>query len=444
MLRTFPRPHLRSRLRPRDGRRLAVVTLACLLLFAGLEVAADASASPQRAQAPQASDARVAATRGTAPPRLYGQGIPGGVQFTWPRMKGAVRYRVAWSAAPFGKWPTRSYVTGWLPKTARSATLGVPGVAQPGDHMLGVAYAHPVFGRLLTKNRRGRVRQSAGWLPVFPAPPNPGTGDALRIGTYNVLGAPAGARANAIAANINEHGLGVVAFQEATTSTAQAVVSALGPEWAYVSYASSPEQILYRKTVYRVLNSGVFNVYDAKTPGTPLPTPWARFALVNPNPGSRAFLVASTHVTEDAAKSVMDRKADSGREAIDMMNGVNAANGAGSPVIIAGDLHDLRTPFGDVPGHVEAAPTLVRGGYYDAMAALSKTNITYRTFNGGNGITAAPLTPAPSGTASRTDYIMLRGFRGSAAYVNVANWSWNGIVPSDHNLVYADVVVPFA
>ena len=78
------------------------------------------------------------------------------------------------------------------------------------------------------------------------------------------------------------------------------------------------------------------------------------------------------------------------------------------------------------------------------MAAISKTNVAYSTFNGGNGTTAPAQSPVQSGVAGRCDYIMLRGFRGSAAYVNVANWSWNGVVPSDHNLVYADVVVPFS
>jgi hypothetical protein len=39
---------------------------------------------------------------------------------------------------------------------------------------------------------------------------------------------------------------------------------------------------------------------------------------------------------------------------------------------------------------------------------------------------------------------MLKGFRGSNAYTTVANWTWGGITPSDHNLVYADVTVPYA
>jgi hypothetical protein len=111
------------------------------------------------------------------------------------------------------------------------------------------------------------------------------------------------------------------------------------------------------------------------------------------------------------------------------------------PVVLAGDLFNQREPFGDTPGYVEAQPTLVRSGYYDAMAAQQKTNIAYATYNGAGGARQAP---ADSGVSSRTDYLMLSGFRGSKAYVNVANWSLNGLVPSDHNLVYADLTVPFA
>jgi hypothetical protein len=111
---------------------------------------------------------------------------------------------------------------------------------------------------------------------------------------------------------------------------------------------------------------------------------------------------------------------------------------------VAGDLFNLREPFGDVAGHVEAQPTFVRRGYYDSMAALRKTGIQYTTYNGGTGTTSARQSPSPAGVASRTDYLMLKGFRGSNGYVNVVNWSSGGIDPSDHNLVYADLTVPFA
>jgi endonuclease/exonuclease/phosphatase family metal-dependent hydrolase len=379
-------------------------------------------------------------------PHLSGYGVPGGATVTWGCALYASRYRVMWGAAPFGKWPsTPSYISGWLPGTARSSTFTVPSVPQPGDYMLGVAYANPVWGRLEAGNPNGGVRLSTGWVPVFPTPPDPGTGDRMRIGSYNVMLAPTGGtRIQAIAANIASHGLDVVALQEATATTAAALVGSLGAGWDYVRYANSPEQILYRTTAYRVGGSDLFDVPNAKTPGTPLKTPWAKLVPVNGTAKSQPVYVVSAHVTENDAKSAMEHKADAGRQAQAMMAGVDAANTAGSPVIIAGDLHYLREPWGDVPGYVEAPPTLVRGGYYDAMAALGKTNIAYSTFNGGNGTTAPRQDPVQSGVSGRADYIMLKGFRGSNAYTTVANWTWGGITPSDHNLVYADVTVPYA
>jgi hypothetical protein len=431
----------------RSARRLLVTATCALLLLTGLEVAAQASAGPRAGATVQTrtTGGHAAARHARlARPRLAAVSVPGGVQFVWPRTKGAKRYRVAWSAAPYGKWPgKRTYVSRWLPKSARSSTFPVSAVPHSGDYMLGVQYANPVYGQLDVKNARHRVRHSTGWVPVFPTPPDPGPGDPLRVGTYNVMGAPAGVRANAIAANISSHGLGIVALQEADPSTGQAIAAALGGDWAAVPYSNSPEQILYRTSVYRVLSSGLFNVHNAKI-STPLATPWARFALTNGSAGSRPFFVVSSHVTENAAKSVMDRKAEAGVEARDMIAGINAVNTGGDPVVLGADLHYLREPWSDVPGYVEAPPTLIReGGYYDAMAAVSKVNIAYSTFNLGNGMTADAQHVFNSGVAPRADYLMLKGFRGSSAYVNVANWSWNGVTPSDHNLVYADVVVPF-
>jgi hypothetical protein len=432
----------------RSTRRLLVTATCALLLLTGLEVAAEASSGTRAGVAVQAhrSGAACPAGRKTrlARPRLAAVSVPGGVQFAWGCTRGAKRYRVAWAAAPYGKWPgKRSYVSGWLPKSARSSTFAVSAVPHSGDFMLGVQYANPVYGQLEVKNARGRVRRSTGWVPVFPTPPDPGPGDALRVGTYNVMGAPAGVRANAIAANISSHGLGIVALQEADANTGQAIVGALGGDWVAVPYSNSPEQILYRASTYRVLSSGLFDVHNAKI-STPLATPWARFALVNGSAGSRPFYVVSSHVTENAAKGVMERKAEAGVEARDMIAGINRVNTGGDPVVLGADLHYLREPWSDVPGYVEAPPTLIReGGYYDAMAAVSKFNIAYSTFNGGNGTTAPAQQYFNSGVAPRADYIMLKGFRGSSAYVNVPNWSWNGVTPSDHNLVYADVVVPF-
>ena len=421
----------------RSARRMAITSASTLLILGGLQVAADAGTLVRESPAGHRFGR----------PVLSGHGVPSGAAFTWGTVRGATRYRVAWSAAPFGKWPAnRTYVSRWLPKSARSSTFAVPSVAQSGDHMLGVAYANPVFGQLDARNAKRRVRHSTGWVPVFPAPPDPGTGDAMRLGTYNVMMATdhAADRVQAVAANISGHGLDVVTLQESTPDGAQAIARALGQDWAAVPFRTFTEQqVLYRTSVFTAPSYGTFNVFDAKTPSTPMATPWVRLQRVNPSPGSRGVFVVSAHVTEDASKGVMDRKREAGIEAQNMMAGVNSVDPGGEPAIIAGDLHYLREPWSDVPGYVEAPPTLVRGGYYDAMAALSKNNIAYPTFNGGNGRTAPAQSALQSGVAARADYIMLRGFRSSNAYVNVANWSWNGLVPSDHNLVYADLTVPF-
>jgi hypothetical protein len=388
----------------------------------------------------QVEKGRFSSSRLAQPCSLGGYGVPNGVQFTWGATAGASGYRVRWAAAPFGKWPDNpAYVSGWLAGAARSSLFSVPANPQSGDHMLGVAYANPVWGQLEARSSSGTVRHSEGWRPVFPAPPDPGPGDALRVGSYNVMLDPTGGRAQLIAENIRSHGLSVAALQESNPASAQAIVAALGSEWDYApKTVYSPQSIVYRKSSYRLLGSGVFAARNPKQPSTPISTPWALLIPVNASAKSQAVYVVSAHVTEDTNKSVMERKRDAGLIAQDVMNGINAVNTAGRPVIVAGDLHYLREPFGDVPGYVEAPPTFVRGGYYDAMAALNKVNINYPTFNAGQRQDAAQ-----TGVSPRADYIMLKGFRSSNAYVNVANWSWGGSIPSDHNLVYADVTVPF-
>jgi hypothetical protein len=386
-------------------------------------------------------------------PRLSGHGVPGAAQFTWGCTQYASRYRVRWAAAPYGKWPaTTNYVSGWLPGTARSSTYRVVARPQPGDHMLGVAYANPVWGRLEAGNPNGGVRLSTGWTPVFPAPPSPGTGDPLRVGTYNVMLSPTGTRADAIAANIKGHGLTVVALQEANATSVDAVLLALGSGWAAAPIGDiASQQILYRTSSFRLATdpgipaSGTFAVPNHRTGGT-LVTPWVRLAAVaSSNPlKSRPVYVVSAHFQENATSTALQKKHDSGNDAAAVMGGIDAVNENGDPVIVAGDLRYLREPFGDAPGYVEAQPTFVRSGYYDAMAAVRKTNYQYTTFNATNGSPTARQTVAQSGVAPRSDYILLKGFRSCNAYVNVANWSANGLVPSDHNLVYADVTVPFA
>jgi hypothetical protein len=379
-------------------------------------------------------------------PTLSSASLPGAAQFKWGYTPYASRYRVRWSAAWYGQWPGSATYTsptsgGWLGQTARQGTYTVPSRPAQGDNFLAVDYANPVFGQVEASNAfRAGASQLSKWVAAFPTPPTPKAGDPVRMGTYNVKLFPTGARAAAIARNIGGHGVTVAALQEANTASAGAIRAALGSAWSVAgSGAGTGQQILYRDDRFRVLASGKFNVPNPKTPSEPLETPWARLAPVKPVSGrSQNFYVVSVHFSEDARKTRVQQNRDTGLAATAAMQAINRVNYGNEPVIVAGDLRYGREPYGDPVGYTPAQPTFVRAGYYDAMAAVTRVNTAYSVVNAG-----AHQTPHPSGLGPRSDHILTKGIRGSRAYVNVANWSYGGSIPSDHNLVYADLLIPY-
>ncbi len=378
-------------------------------------------------------------------PTLSRASLPGAVQYKWAYTPYASRYRVRWSAAWYGQWPgSANYLGstsgGWVGQTARQQNYTVPSKPTQGDNFLAVDYANPVFGQVEANNGyRAGASQLSKWVAAFPTPPAPKPGDAVRMGTYNVKLYPTGARATAIARNISSHGVTVAALQESNATSASAIRAALGSAWSVASSGSGTgQQILYRDDKFRVLASGKFNVPNPKAPSDPLETPWARLANLNPVQGkSQNFYVVSVHFSEDARKSKLNQNKDTGLAAKAAMQAINGFNYGNEPVIVAGDIRYGREPYGDPAGYTPAQPTFVRGGYYDAMAARTKVNASYSVVNGG-----ASQVPHPSGLGPRSDHILTKGIRGSVAYVNVANWSYNGSIPSDHNLVYADLLIP--
>ncbi len=376
-------------------------------------------------------------------PVLSRASLPGAVAFKWGYTPYASRYRVRWSAAWYGQWPSApTYVDrtygGWVGQTARQSTYVVPSRPTTNDNFLAVEYANPVFGQVEANNGyKTGASQRSKWVAVFPTPPAPAAGDPVRMGTYNVKLFPTGTRASWIASNISSHGVNVVALQEANTATADALLYYLGASWSKApSGTGTGQQILYRDDKFRRLSSGKFNVWNPKTPSSPMPTPWVRLGHVNPAQGSQNFHVVSVHFSEDSSKSKLLQNRDTGLSAQDAMEAINGFAGD-EPVIVAGDLRYGREPYGDPAGYTPAHPTFVRGGYYDAMAAVSKTNTAYSVVNAG-----AHQNPHPSGLGPRSDHILSKGIRGSLSYVNVANWSYGGAIPSDHNLVYADLRIP--
>jgi len=374
--------------------------------------------------------------------------LPGAVQFNWNLTPNASRYRVRWSPAWYGGWPGAATYTSenWLSQYIRSSTFTVPTTPRPGDGMLAVPYANPVFGQVQANNAYVTSQTAthlSKWVVAWPKAPAPAPGDPVRLGAYNVMLNPTGARAQAVAHNISSHNLTMVALQEASDKTATALLGYLGSSWRAVSTSSNSQQILYRSDLFTAQSAGAFNVDNPRSPSTPVITPWARFAHKNQVSGdSQSFYVVSAHFTEDASKSAMARNADTGDNARQTMAAINQINYAGEPTIVAGDLRYGREPWGDVPGYVPAQPTFVRSGYYDAMASQAMHGNTYSTVNSIAGKPTARQAPNAAGLGPRSDYILMKGITGSKSYYNIANWSYNGTVPTDHNLIFSDILIP--
>jgi hypothetical protein len=390
-------------------------------------------------------------------PSLSASSLPGAVKFSWPYTPYASRYRVRWSAAWYGQWPgSANYVNrtsgGWVSQYDRSTVYNVPARPGDGDNFLAPDYANPVFGQIEANNAynaNASASLRSKWVMGFPTPPAPPAGDPVRMGNYNAMLFPTGSRAAAIASNISSHGVTLVALQEANKATANAVVSSLGSNWRAVPsglVSGMEQQILYRVDKFNYVSSGSYTVWNPRNPSDPSSTPWARFSTKNSSrpADSQSFFVSSVHFSEDSSKSRLERNADTGRSARDAMSALNKVNYGNEPVIVAGDLRYTREPYGDFAGYTPAQPTFVRAGYYDTMAALKRSGSQYSIVNSVNGNPTASQVPHPSGLGPRSDHILVKGFRGSSSYANVVNWkSASGSVPSDHNLIYSDIAIPF-
>lgn len=381
-------------------------------------------------------------------PMPSGTRLPGAVQFNWNYTPFASRYRVRWSPAWYGGWPgAATYTTGssWLNQYARSSTFTVPTTPREGDGMLAVPYANPVFGQVQANNAyvaNQPATHISKWIPVFPKSPAPVAGDPVRFANYNVMLSPTGSRATAIARNISTHGVTMAALQEANDTSGAAVRAALGSSWSLVSTASNSQQIVYRNDLFTAQSSGTFNVDDPNS-SSPIVTPWARFSSKQPvSSDSQSFYVSSVHYADAAGKSALEKRASEGRAARQTMAALNQIDYAGEPIIVAGDIRYGREPWGDYAGYTPAQPTFVRAGYYDAMASQSMHGYNYSTVNAINLKASARQVPNPTGLGARSDHILMKGITGSKTYYNIINWTYGGIVPSDHNLIYSDIMIP--
>lgn len=392
-------------------------------------------------------------------PVLQATSAWGGVNYHWSGTKCATSYRLEVSPAPNGHWPGGPTYSVQLGKSARSARWLAPKAPRAGDGMVAPTYGNPVYARVVARNARNHhlsgIRASR-WVPQWPTAPKPTAGDPVRVGTYNVHSEPRGARAVAVARNIGSHGLTVVTLQEAQqgAGTAKDVVRALnryyGSHWDYArtevgigNYNNTEKEIIYRTDLLQLDDAQLYMVYDHTHPivQTQIYSLYVSFRPVRRD-GTLGglFYVTPQHFTGTASGS-WTQDAWTGTDARLLIDRLQEIAGS-APVIVAGDLRYTLEPWGERSGYVPGQPTFVRAGYYDAIASQSRTNAAYSTVNGHNGTPSGTQRPYPTGAGPRADYILVKGIRGSTRYVNVVNWSYKGLVPSDHNLVYADIYIP--
>jgi hypothetical protein len=389
-------------------------------------------------------------------PVVHATGVTGGVRFTWTASKHATRYRVHWAPAAFDQWPgalgwmVDRTSGGWIPASRRSSTRMVPTNYATDRTMTALPYGNPVFGQVQANNRRAKrgATTKSSWVMGFPVAPLPGAGNRLRFATYNLDGPAANfdERLTPLVRNLAEHGVEVASVQEIRNGNLPKVLSALsartGRPWSGARTSNGELAVIFDSSRFAEVASGSFGIHNYDTGGT-LETPWVRLRPVGSS-YTQEFYVVPVHFVPGRASDGSHQAAnniDTGRNAADVAAKIGAIDTDGAPIIVAGDMTSNNTHWGDTS---PAQPTFVRNGYWDAMAARSKAGYAYGTVN-----KLAAQKRLNSGLGGRPDAIFLRGFgpdghgNGALTYVNVANWTGGyAKPPSDHNLVYADVVVP--
>lgn len=299
----------------------------------------------------------------------------------------------------------------------------------------------------------------SGWTPAVAADAT-ARGQAVRVMTYNVLTldddgttppgaepiAPWSSRRLEAARLVTSAGPDVVAVQEGATWVGAArgprqvdsLRSALGPSWTLASTEVPPDQPHYFRTgVYLLFDN---RRYVAAEPGGhwdlgEMPdggSRWAAYQTLQDRVSGATFLVVSMHLYAIDG-DVGDRLRQEETESMLRQASAYAAAHGGLPVIYAGDVNSHEQHALDGPRLATQAT-----GTADALlTAPSRSGEQYNTAN------RYLRTPPASGLAIDRVY--------AAPGVAVAAWRqvldlsggrFVGVIPSDHNPVVSDLVVP--
>jgi endonuclease/exonuclease/phosphatase family metal-dependent hydrolase len=376
-----------------------------------------------------------------------GAGLENGVRVSWRPAAGTNRYRVKWAYAPWDKWPRTTVYTPWMSASTRSATRAVSTDPAHDTTMTAVPYGNPVFARVQTANG-SRLGPWSPYRAIWPRVATPPAGDAVHLGTYNVMLAGTAnwaRRMPRIARNIAARHLDIVALQETLNTNGGGIASQLTHltrhTWKVATSGVSEGRILYDATRFSLRSSGLLNSYSPSgqpirsyRTGKTIATPYARFRAAG---SGRTFTVVSVHFGPSNPRLGPNRTGNkqTGATARAVLAALSRLTSTSEPAVIAGD---FAAGYGVAGDQNPPQPTLVRAGWWDAMASMSRHGVRYNTLNGRRAQRAAAL------INGRADGIFLRGIRGTTRYVNVYNFFMPGtrVPPSDHNLVYSYFRVP--
>jgi endonuclease/exonuclease/phosphatase family metal-dependent hydrolase len=365
--------------------------------------------------------------------------------------------------------------------TKQSLTLSASQVAAAGA---GASSGNHLYYRVLALNwgtAGHHVRQSA-LLGIRPKPDAPASsGTQIRVASFNVLTATSTShpwlkRAPAVARQIVAENPGIAALQElipgradgkaGSTSSSHprqtdSLLSALrshgGSRYHLVrttpyvkpgtSSGTQGARILYDTTKYKLLTSchnsssgGNYSsscsiklpIASGESESARRRAAYAEFR--NIATGKRFFFV-SAHLswTSSSKRSTLQRYNTLRRDQVaTIASFIDRLNTGHEQVIIGGDTNSWQTKsFGNGPHDY-----LVQHGYYDASAAVVAANLKYPTANHFK----TTQTASPQGYGNQIDMICVKGSTGATRFENVLK-RVNSARPSDHNLVYADLVL---
>ena len=395
------------------------------------------------------------------------------------------KFRIETALTPFGSSNDgRGAQTFTVSGSKRSTTLSAKKVAKAGA---AAATGNHLYIRVVAvdETRSGARKGKASSLVATTARalPAPVVGSPLRIASYNIRSAKYdgddkrkwNVRAAGVAADIIKAKPGIVAIQEATparvnggmrqTESLQAELIKADPTMGRYTitrttiyqpngtpHGSQAARLLYDSSRYQLLSlcsdttlvAGVVREwsdtcsFDLPVQAGDAPT-WKRsaaYAEFLDLATGKPFLVVSAHLDYRHSKNKKtEAKLNDLRrlQAATIWANMNLIRKVGEPVIVAGDFNASQDDEGGNGPH----DYLVSQGFYDTAGAAQQVNLEFPSLNRFDRVLKAD----PEGYARRIDHILVYGAPGSNRFAQLVKQT-DPARNSDHNMIYADIVLP--